>query len=114
MGTDIEEQKKAYLTLTRCLDPIKLNVFDEIYDDILKTFTIIFDAEISQNILSLFDNVLNEQSFDNIEDVKDDVEDGLESSIILQEFFDNLRYKNFNMNREIVQNIIADGIKEIV
>eukprot|EP01084_Bolivina_argentea_P038590 71373_1 len=111
--SDIQQRHNEYQRLKLCLTPlISITAsFNEIFNDIMKVFTAIFETEIANNILHIFKSVLLKE-FEDIETVIDDVED-IESSTIIMYIFDEIDYSKFNQTKQSVQQYIGNGIKYI-
>eukprot|EP01084_Bolivina_argentea_P047802 88119_1 len=121
--TNNQQKKNEYSRLRQCLDSSivlpksisdnNVNIFGKIFKCIIKVFTVTFNNHTADNILKLFDHILQQEAFEDIESVKDDVDD-IESSTIIYYITEKVNYQQIKKPKEVAKNIIAQGIKCIV
>eukprot|EP01084_Bolivina_argentea_P002535 4689_1 len=110
--TNNEQKHNEYHRLKRCIEP--QNTFDTIFKDIIESFTKAFnDVQSAQNILLLFNEVLENEEFLDHESVIDDV-DEIENSVIISYVLSKINYNQFSLQTENVKDIICNGIKCVV
>eukprot|EP01084_Bolivina_argentea_P047804 88122_1 len=113
--TNMQQKHNQYQKLKQCIQPqiAKDNIFNEIFNDIIKVFTFIFNIEIAQNILKLFDNVLSEEEFEDKDSLIDDV-DEIENSVIITYIIDEIDDNQINKLKQNAKDIISNGLKYII
>eukprot|EP01083_Nonionella_stella_P199501 731501_1 len=113
--SDNTQKQQQYLRLKQCLPPsATTNAHAQthpILQNIIQSFTTIFNENVAANILDLFNTVVRDE-FDGIESesIQDDVAD-IDSSTIIEYVINQLNYTKFDTNKQTTQNIIGNGIK---
>eukprot|EP01083_Nonionella_stella_P293673 998803_1 len=123
-----DQKRDLYDRLKRCLEPIAiitpyapadpspiptnpiLNVAFQ--NNFVEAFSREFDQKHVQDIWTLFEMVVQEQ-YEDIESIKEDVEDE-ENSEIINDIFDKLDYNSFQKAHDTVKNVITRHIRLVI
>eukprot|EP01084_Bolivina_argentea_P166991 289898_1 len=87
--------------------------FNQIYSDIIKVFSIYYNQNISQRISQLFQHNIEEEQFQDIETINEDIQDinDPNESMILSDIL--IKITEEFKDTEIDSNIITSGIQQI-
>eukprot|EP01084_Bolivina_argentea_P286740 491926_1 len=99
--TNMQQKHNQYQKLKQCIQPQipKNNIFNKIFNDIIKVFTIIFNIDTAENILKLFNTVLLDEQFEDKESLMDDVEE-IEDSVIITYIIDEIDDNQINKQKQ--------------
>ena len=109
LNNDIKKIKIEYERLKECI-LTNLSPFEIIHENIINVFTLKLNAKTAKKIVQLFDNIIEESGFEDLEQIKDDIIDqNINDSQIVWHIISNI-----NVQNDQVKAVIYNGIKAII